>query len=269
TSPAPLVHVADLSTQGSDRALYDHEATPRLRLGVVEPLRERIVARLDNLDRRAVLGTDLLEIDAVVSTHLVENDTPFGGGRLLPAGHRGPPVYTRVSRPQEGFAEGRTTISVCGIVAFNHAARGPAEVGSGVAVAAGGTQENGDDPRPIPTPDRHRVADLRDRRPGLRVRHLRAPDAAAHRGARAPRADRREAGLSRVQPMGGLALLAARDRGRNLRAPRRLPDRPVRPPARARLEHPPLRALGAGLRLCDLCRVAPLLPVHDLRGRMR
>ena len=56
---------------------------------------------------------------------------------------------------------------------------------------------------------------------------------------------------ARIQRLGRAAVLRAGGGRRHLRPARRLPDRPPRPPARADLEHPALRVLGACRRLRD------------------
>ena len=86
------------------------------------------------------------------------------------------------------------------------------------------------------------MADLRDCRARLRVRLLRAADAAAHRAAGACGAAWRRPEQPGGQRMGRHPAVRARGRGRHLRAARRLPHRPVRPPSRAGVEHPALRA---------------------------
>ena len=58
-------------------------------------------------------------------------------------------------------------------------------------------------------------------------------------------------------------------RRRHLRPARRLPDRPLRPPARARVEHPALRVLGAAPPASRPRPAAALLPLHHLRRRVR
>ena len=73
-----------------------------------------------------------------------------------------------------------------------------------------------------PPASRHRVAHLLRRGARLRLRHLRAAHAAPDRGAGSPRAARRQAGHPRVQPVGGVALLAAGRGGRGVRPSRRL-----------------------------------------------
>ena len=110
---------------------------------------------------------------------------------------------------------------------------------------------------------------LRSGRPGLRLRHLRAADAAAHR----PAGPRRVAGRRTQQPCRQLlgrhdAVRAGRG-GRHLRAAGRLPDGSLRPAARAGLEHPALCLLRAGGRFRDLGRVAALLALLHLRRRLR
>ena len=87
------------------------------------------------------------------------------------------------------------------------------------------------------------MADLRRRRARLRVRHLRAADAAAHRRGRRWRscsASRRTA--SRSTSGSARCCTCPAVARRHLRPARRLPDRPVRPPPRPGLEHPALRA---------------------------
>ncbi len=59
------------------------------------------------------------------------------------------------------------------------------------------------------------------------------------------------------------------DRRRDLRPARGLPHRPVRPSPRPRVEHPALRVLRDGRGLRALGRLAALLPLHDLRRRVR
>ena len=83
-------------------------------------------------------------------------------------------------------------------------------------------------------PDGHRVVDLRHRRDRVRVRYLRAADAAAHRRAGARRADSRQPGHPGVRRLGRAAVLRAGGVRRRLRPARRLPHRSTRPPARAR-----------------------------------
>ena len=81
---------------------------------------------------------------------------------------------------------------------------------------------------------------------------LRAADAAAHRAAGAA------SSCSALPPSSpaindwvGYLLLRSGGRRRHLRPARRLPDRPLRPPPRARLEHPAVRVLGVRGRLLD------------------
>src|SRR5262245_54913068 len=95
------------------------------------------------------------------------------------------------------------------------------------------------------SPYSYSMADLRHRVARLRVRHLRGPDGAARRRTRHWRADRRQTGLAAVQLLGRPVLLGAGAGRRLLRADRRLPDRPFRPPTRPGVEHPALRVLGA------------------------
>ena len=64
----------------------------------------------------------------------------------------------------------------------------------------------------------------------------------------------RAAEQPRRQRLGRHHLLRARGRRRHLRPARRLPHRPLRPPARARLEHPALRVLRVRRRLFDVGR---------------
>ncbi len=101
------------------------------------------------------------------------------------------------------------------------------------------------------------MADLRHRGHRVRVRHLRNPDAAAHRPAGAAGARGRGAGVAGVPDVGRAALLHSGLCRRDLRAARRLPDRPARPPARPDLQHPHLRGRRVPLRLLDLDRDAP------------
>ena len=101
----------------------------------------------------------------------------------------------------------------------------------------------------IPPTDQRAVADLRHGGHRIRVRHLRDPDAAADRAAGAARADGRRAGIARVPDVGRAAVLHPGIRRRHLRAARRLPDRPLRAPARAHLQHPHLRVRGVRVRV--------------------
>ena len=118
----------------------------------------------------------------------------------------------------------------------------------------------------------HSVGHLRCCRARLRLRRLRAADAAAHRASRAAGADRRRAGHPRLQSVGRHAVLRAGRGGRWIRSARRVSDRSPRPPACAGLEHPALRRLGAGGWVRDLDRDAARPSVRDLcrgRGRVR
>ena len=94
------------------------------------------------------------------------------------------------------------------------------------------------------------VADLRRRRARLRVRLLRAADAADHRPAGARGSAERRAQQPRGQRVGRHDAVRAGGRRRHLRAARRLSDGPLRPPARAGVEHPALRLLGACSPAC-------------------
>ena len=69
--------------------------------------------------------------------------------------------------------------------------------------------------------------------------------------------------------MGRDAAVRAGGCGRHLRLAGRLPHRPVRPPARAGLEHPALRVLGARRRLLDLGPVVPVLALLHVHRRLR
>ena len=71
------------------------------------------------------------------------------------------------------------------------------------------------------------------------------------------------------QRVGRHAALRAGGRRRHLRAARRLPHRPVRPPARARVEHPALRVLGCSPRHLDVGRSAAVLALLHVRRRLR
>ena len=71
------------------------------------------------------------------------------------------------------------------------------------------------------------------------------------------------------QQLGRHPLQRAGGRRRHLRAARRLPDRPLRPPARARLEHPALRGLGVRGGLLDVGVAAALLALLHVRRRLR
>ncbi len=121
-------------------------------------------------------------------------------------------------------------------------------------------------PSPLTTVQWLICGHCRDR---LRVRFLRAPDGAAVRrtGARQP------AGRAGDQPgrqrLGRHPLLCSGARGRRLRSARRLPDRPARPPPRARVEHSALRGLRVCRGLLDLGPVAALLALLHVRRRLR
>ena len=105
------------------------------------------------------------------------------------------------------------------------------------------------------------MADLRHRGDRLRLRHLRAADAAAdhqagdrgaQRAARRAAGGRRHAaaagdgalgaGRRRIRQLGAHAVLRAGDGRRRVRPARRLPHRPARAAPRADLQHPALRA---------------------------
>ena len=108
-----------------------------------------------------------------------------------------------------------------------------------------------------------------DRGYRIRVRYLRAADAAAHRRAGARRAHSREAWHSGIRRLGGSAFLRARRLRRRLRPARRIPHRSSRPAAGSDVEHPALRVLGARGRVRDEHLLAARLPVHDVRRRVR
>ncbi len=116
------------------------------------------------------------------------------------------------------------------------------------------------------------MAHLRHRRHRFRLRHLRNPDAAAHRQAGAAGTDGRRAGIAGVSDVGRPAVLHPGVCRRHLRAHRRISHRPARPPARADLQHPHLRDRGVSLGILDLDRDAAraaLLRVHRRVRRVR
>ena len=126
------------------------------------------------------------------------------------------------------------------------------------------------------SPDPDPVDHLRHRGDRVRVRHLRNPDAAADRAARAARADRRRAGIARIPDVGRAPVLHPGVRRRHLRPDRRLHDRSLRPPPGPHLQHPDLRDLGVplGVRHVDSDAAVPAVPgvhrgVRRVRGRGR
>ncbi len=98
--------------------------------------------------------------------------------------------------------------------------------------------------------------DLHRRRDRLRLRHLRASDAAPDRAGRRSWTRRRAAGQPRVHALGGPPVLRARHRGRRSSGCSAATSPTARPPPRAGLEHPALCVLGVGRRLRH---VAPML----------
>ncbi len=123
--------------------------------------------------------------------------------------------------------------------------------------------------RPGHAADAGAVAHLRHRRHRLRVRHLRNPDAAAHRPAGAARVDGRRTGIAGVSDVGRPAILHSRFRGRHLRTHRRLSHRPARPPARADLQHPHLRRRSVPVGLLDVDRDAARVALLRVHRRVR
>ena len=93
--------------------------------------------------------------------------------------------------------------------------------------------------------------DLRHRGDRLRVRYLRTADAAADRRPGIAGAWRAHAAARRSSPTGSACCSTCRRLRRHLRLAGRLSDRPVRPPARADVEHPAVRVLGVRGRLFD------------------
>ena len=143
-------------------------------------------------------------------------------------------------------------------------------------------------PHMAQTADDDSVADLRDCRHRLRLRHLRAADAAAHHQAgdrRAERADHRRAGARRDAAARGHGAVGAgrrryvewartlffvpAHRRRRVRPARRLSHRSPRTPPGADLQHPALRVCGVRGRVRDHAAAAAVLPLPGLHRRLR
>ena len=136
-------------------------------------------------------------------------------------------------------------------------------------------EDSGSSRRPVynplhgSSPDTHPVADLRHRRDGLCVRHLRTADVAADRRAGAAGVGERAARHAGLQLLGRRAPLGSGDCRRHLRTARRIPHRPARSAARADVEHSALRRLRVRRRLQHEHLAVPVLPLHDVHRRVR
>ena len=113
------------------------------------------------------------------------------------------------------------------------------------------------------------MADLRNCRSWIRVRFLRAADAPDHRAPGAVGAAAGAAHESSSERVGRVHALYPCGGGGDLRAARRLPDRPARPTPGARVEHSAVCGLGPGGRLLDLGRMAAVLALLHVRRRLR